>query len=152
MSAQVIFLQNIKGVAQIGDVKKVADGYARNFLLPGKMAVLATPQNLKQIEALKQKRLLAIEKDKETVKELAKKLADFILVIERAASEEGTLYDGLDAAEISAHLKKSSFGLEPETILLPKRLKKIGAYEVPVDLGYDQKVNLKIEIKKLTDS
>ena len=53
---RVIFLQNIKGVAQMGDIKTVADGYARNFLLPRKLAKGATPQSLKEAELLKQKR------------------------------------------------------------------------------------------------
>lgn len=146
--AQVIFLQNIKGVAQIGDVKNVADGYARNFLLPKELAILATEKNMKTVEALKQKRLLAVEKDKETAVQLAEKLKTFVLKIERAASEEGTLYDGLDAAEVSAYLKKQGFGVEPEAVLMPEPIKKLGSYETAVDLSYGIKTILKIEIKK----
>ncbi|MDO8495820.1 MAG: 50S ribosomal protein L9 [bacterium] len=149
--ANVIFLQNIKGVAQIGDVKKVADGYARNFLFPRKLAVLATEAALRTVESLKEKRLIALEKDKETTRSLAEKLQEFTLKIERAASEEGTLYDGLDAAEVSSYLKKNQFNLEPETVLLQEPIKKVGEYSVEVDLGYEIKTTLKIEVKKLED-
>lgn len=146
--ASVIFLQNIKGVAQIGDVKKVADGYARNFLFPRKMAILATPQALKTVEQLKQKRMAALEKDKATTHALAETLAKFVLTVERAANEEDTLYDGLDIAEISNYLKKNQFGIEPEQILLTEPIKKIGEYEVELNLGFEIKTRLKIIVKR----
>lgn len=149
--ASVIFLQNIKGVAQVGDVRSVADGYARNFLFPRKLAILATEKTLKTVEALRQKRLEALEKDKETTRTLAEKLKDFTLEITRATSGEGTLYDGLDAVEISGYLKKKHFFVEPEGILLQEHIKKVGQYEIEVDLGFEIKTTLKIEVKKLEE-
>ncbi|MBI2676993.1 MAG: 50S ribosomal protein L9 [Candidatus Yanofskybacteria bacterium] len=146
--ARVVFLQNIKNVAQVGDVKNVADGYARNFLLPRKLAVLANKTAMKAVEDLKQKRLLAIEKDKELTGQLAEKIKSFMLVIERVTNEEGTLYDGVNAVEISSALKKAGFAIEPESIPLDGLIKKIGLYETEVDLGYDIKTNLKFEVKK----
>lgn len=146
--ARVIFLQNIKGVALIGDIKNVADGYARNFLLPRKLAVLATPQTLKQAEVLKQKRALTIEQEKEAAKATAEKLKDFILTIERLINEEGTLYDGVDSTEISKYLKKAGFNLEPESILLKEPIKKVGEHETEVELDKDLKATLKIHIIK----
>lgn len=146
--ARVIFLQNIKGVALVGDVKNVADGYARNFLLPRKLAVLATPQTLKQAEVLKQKRALAIEQEKEAAKIMAEKLKDFVLNIERVANEEGTLYDGVDGAEISRYLKKAGFNLEPESVLLKEPIKKVGEHETEIELDKDLKAALKITITK----
>src|SRR3989338_424129 len=104
--AKVIFLQNIRNVAQIGDIKEVADGYARNFLLPRKLAVLANDSNLKISEQLKQKRALESQKEESMIAGLIEKLANYTLSIERAANEDGTLYDGLDPAEISGQLKK----------------------------------------------
>lgn len=146
--AQVIFTQNIRGVAQMGDIKKVADGYARNFLFPRKMAVLATPDNLKQVKVLKQKRMETLEKDKETTKALAEKIQNTTLEIARAASEEDTLYDGLDAAEISAYLKKQNLGIEPEAVLLKEPIKKLGEFSVELDLGYDLKASLKVMVRR----
>src|SRR3989344_3463544 len=146
--AQVIFLQNIKGMAQIGDVKKVADGYARNFLFPRKLAVLATPQTLKSVEQLKKKRMVALEKDQATTRALATTLEKFVLTVERAANDEETLYDGLDIAEISAYLKKNQFGIEPEQVLLKEPIKKIGEYAVELSLGFEVKAHLKIIVKR----
>jgi len=149
--ARVIFLQNIRNVAQIGDIKEVADGYARNFLLPRKLAVLATANTLKMAEQLKQKRDLETKKEEEMMAQLTEKLNGYTLEIERAASEEGTLYDGLDAAEISGQLKKQNFPIEPEQVILEAALKKIGSHEVQIEFSKDKKVTLKVDIKKLAE-
>ena len=149
--AKVIFLQNIRNVAQIGDIKNVADGYARNFLLPRRLATLATDNNINMAEQLKKKRALIAQKEEETVEQLLTKLKDYHLEIERAASEEGTLYDGLGAAEISASLKKNSFDIEPEQVILEASIKKIGPHEVEISFGKNKKITLKIDIKKQAD-
>ncbi|MDP3731042.1 MAG: 50S ribosomal protein L9 [bacterium] len=149
--AKVIFLQNIRNVAQIGDIKEVADGYARNFLLPRKLAVLATDNTLKIAGQLKEKRVLEAQKEESMVAGLIEKLANYTLNIERAANEDGTLYDGLDSAEISGYLKKGHFFIEPEQVILEAPLKKTGAHEVEVEFGKNKKATLKIEIKKLAE-
>lgn len=149
--ARVIFLQNIRNVAQIGDVKEVADGYARNFLLPRKLAVLATDKSLKMAEQLKQKRELEAQKEESLIAELMEKLDSFTLEAERAANEDGTLYDGLDSVEISGQLKKNGYAIEPEQVILEAPLKKIGSHQAEVKFGKNQKVTLKVEIKKLAE-
>lgn len=146
--ASVIFLQNVKGVAQIGDVKNVTDGYARNFLLPRNLAKLATPGTLKETEKLRQKRELVSAREKETSGLLAEKLGSYFLKIEKMANNEGTLYDGLDSVEISHHLKKEGYKIEPEAVKLDHPIKKIGDYEVKIDLGYDTEAGLKISVSK----
>ena len=149
--AKVIFLQNIRNVAQIGDIKEVADGYARNFLLPRKLAVLATDNTLKVAEQLKGKRVLEAQKEENMIAGLIEKLTNYTLSIERAANEDGTLYDGLDPAEISGYLKKEHFLIEPEQVILEAPLKKTGAHEVEIEFGKNKKATLKIEIKKLAE-
>lgn len=146
--AKIIFLQNIKGVAQIGDIKDVADGYARNFLIPGNFAKLATPSALKEAEILKQKRKQVIEKEAQENKMLAEKLNKLTLDIEKNANEEGTLYDSLDTAEISTNFKKRGFKIEPEDIKLEAPIKLIGEYEVTIDLGQKITAQLKIKVVK----
>ena len=146
--ANVIFLHNIKGVAQIGDVKKVADGYARNYLFPRNLAVLATAAELKKVGQLKAKRQAETEREAETSRAMATKLEGFVLNIERIASEEGTLYDGLDQTEISHFLKKNGFGVDPEFVLMEEHIKKIGEYEVDLDLGHEVNAKLKVNITK----
>ena len=79
------------------------------------------------------------------------KLSGYTLEVERAASEEGTLYDGLAAAEISAQLKKEHFPIEPEQIIMEAALKKIGSHEVMIEFSKDKKATLKVEIKNLAE-
>ncbi len=150
--AQVIFLQNIKGVAQIGDIKNVSDGYARNFLLPRKMARLSTPSALREAEILRKKREFLLVQEKEDSKVLAEKLSSYALKIEKLTNEEGTLFDSVDAAEISQHLKKQGFKIEPESIKLEKPIKTAGEYDITADLGYNIKAVLKINIVKKNEN
>lgn len=91
---------------------------------------------------------MAIEKDKETAKQIAEKLRSFTLTILRVVNEEGTLYDGVNAAEVFSALKKEGFAIEPESVLLAEPIKKVGTYETEVDLGYEIKAKLKVEVKK----
>lgn len=146
--AKVIFLQNIRGVAQIGDLKTVADGYARNFLLPRKLAVLASPSALKKAETLKQQRQKLLVQEKADAQILAQQIEKLTLAVTRAANEEGTLYDGLDSAEIARDLKKEGFNLEPEQIELERPLKNIGFHEITIKLRPEMETKLKVEIKK----
>lgn len=146
--ASVIFLQNIKGVAQIGDVKKVADGYALNFLLPRKLAKLSTPVSLKEADELRKKRGVVIAQEKEQIKLIAEKFASLTLKIEKITNDEGTLYASVDAPEISASLKKEGFKIEPEAIIIEKPIKIIGEHEVEVNFGFDVKSKLKISVSK----
>lgn len=146
--ANVIFMQNIKGVAQIGDIKKVVDGYARNFLLPRKLAKLATPASLKEAEGLRKKRELVAIQEKEQIKLLAEKFGSFLLKVEKIANNEGTFYDSLDAPEISYYLKKEGFKIEPEAIKIEKPIKTIGEHEIEINFGSDIKSKLKISVTK----
>ena len=94
---RVIFLQNIKGVAQIGDIKNVSDGYARNFLIPKNLAKPATAEAEKQAEILKKKRESENLTNKESAVELAKTLEGFVLEVTEDANEEGHLYGSVNA-------------------------------------------------------
>src|SRR3989344_6522231 len=97
---KVLFLQNIKGVAQIGDIKEISDGYARNFLLPRKLAKAATSEVAKESEGLKQKRELMDSKNKVAAEEMAKRLEGASLEMNEGANTEGHLYGSIDAKKI----------------------------------------------------
>lgn len=146
--AKVILLQNIKGVGQIGDVKNVASGHARNFLIPQNLAKLATPASLKEVEALEKKKGKIAKKEKEKNKEIAEKIKDFLLTVEKNVNEEGTLYDKLDVVEISSLLKRGRFKIEPEDIKLEAPVKSLGDYEILINLGHGISAQLKIKVIK----
>jgi len=146
--AKVIFLKNIKNVAQIGDVKEVSDGYARNYLFPNDMAKLATPEALGEAVELQKKRDIVLAEEKEEKKVNAEKLNSSTLTLERLTNEEGTLYDGIDAPEISNAMKDAGFNIDPEEINLEGHIKQIGEYTVEVNLDDDITANVKISVVK----
>lgn len=144
---KVILKQDIKKVGKIGEVVKVSDGFARNFLIPQGKAVIFTPGSLKQIEYLKKKEIDKREKELREAKSLAEKLAQISLEIKVKAGEKDKLFGSVTAKDI-AELLATNYGLEIDRkkIDLEEPLKKLGVYEIPLNLykgvGGKIKVNL----------
>lgn len=143
---RVIFLQNIKGVAQIGDIKNVANGYARNFLFVKNLARPATADAEKQAETLKLKRKKQHETDKEAAVELAKKLEGMTLGLTEDANEEGHLYGSVNEKKIAHALKERGIAVKEENINLLQHLKTVGEHEVELDLHPEVKSKIKVTI------
>jgi large subunit ribosomal protein L9 len=141
---RVIFLQNIKGVAQIGDIKEVADGYARNFLIPKNIAKPATADIQKQLEALKKKVELEDIANKEKAIQLAKILDAFVLKIAEDANEEGHLYGSINAKRIAEELMKNKIEIKEDFINLTKPIKAIGEYEIELKLHPEIKTKIRV--------
>jgi large subunit ribosomal protein L9 len=156
---KVIFLQNVKGVAQIGDIKTVSDGYARNFLLPHNMAKPATQDAEKQAEVLKSKREKQYGTDKEAALDLAKKLdglalsssKGMTLELKEDANEEGHLYGSVNAKVVAKYLKSKGVNLKEEYINLLHPLKTVGEHEVELDLHPEVKAKIKILVSANLD-
>jgi large subunit ribosomal protein L9 len=145
---RVIFLQNIKGVAQIGDIKSVSDGYARNFLLPKNLAKPATAEAEKQAEILKKKRESENLTSKEGAVELAKTLEGFAMELTEDANDEGHLYGSVNAKVIAEELAKNKIKIKEDSINLPEPIKTIGEHEVEIELHPEVKIKIKINVLK----
>ncbi len=145
---RVIFLQNIKGVAQIGDIKNVADGYARNFLFVKKMAVPATTNATKIVTELKLKREKQSETNKEQALDLIKKMSDITLELAEDANEEGHLYGSINEKKIIHALKDRGVIIKEDQINMPQHLKTIGEHEVEIELHPEVKTKIKVLITK----
>lgn len=143
---RVIFLENIKNVAQIGDIKNVADGYARNFLLPRNLAKQATAQSEKEAEMLKQKHAATAQARKERAESLAKSLGGFTLETVVEANEEGHLYGSISAEDISTLLKRNKFDISEDEVNLAEPLKAIGEYDIELELHPEVKTSLKLRV------
>jgi large subunit ribosomal protein L9 len=143
---RVIFLQNIKGTARIGDVKNVADGYARNFLIPKNLARPATAEAEKQAEVLRKKRESENLADKDNAAELAKTIEGLVLEITEDVNEEGRLYGSINAKRIARELAKNKIKIKEGLINLPEPIKAIGEYEVEVELHPEVKTKIKVKI------
>ena len=132
---KVLFLKNIKGVAQIGDIKDVSDGYARNFLLPNKLATAATGDSLKQAETLKNKRKTQIIEDQRHAEAMMEKLKDATVELIESANSEGHLYGSVDEKQIADAIKKAyHLALSIDQIKLPHHLKTTGDHQVTIQL------------------
>jgi large subunit ribosomal protein L9 len=145
---EIILRQTIDTLGRAGQVVKVADGYARNFLLPRKLAYTVTPGNLKVIEAERQNLLRkeATQKnDAEKLKELIEKLE---LVIRRKTGEHDALYGSVTNADVAEELEKKGYEIEKRKIHMDDHIKALGAFEIPVRLFKDVTALVKLKVER----
>ncbi len=141
---KVILTENIKGLGQIGEAREVKNGYARNFLMPRKLAVLATDENLKKIDELKKGKALAFEQEIEKAKGVAGRLAGLRLLVETAGDEKGNLYAAVNSKKLCDALKEKGVETEPEYIL-SEPIKKSGIHGVLFKY-YDIEAPFEVEV------
>ncbi len=144
MEVQVILRKDVEKLGKVGDVVTVKAGYARNYLLPQGVAYPVTPDNLKRIEAEKERARQEEERRLEEIKSFGEKLASTSVTIE-AKAEEGRLF-GSVTAQMVAEALKAERGLEipVKAVRLEHPLKEIGVYDVPIHLHPGVEVNLKV--------
>jgi len=132
---KVIFLQDVPNVAQAGDVKEVADGYGRNFLIPRKLATLATPQVTSQAETRAQKMEARLSAE---LKELASQLEGKEVSLKARAGAKDRLYGSITSADIAAELNNTTgLDIDKRKIELDEPIRQLGSYEIAIRLGRD---------------
>ncbi len=143
---EVILREDVAKLGHRGEIIKVAEGYARNFLLPRKLAVAATPGNKKVIEQEKSAavRREAVERDQSQL--LAKQLEGVSVTVSRKAGEADQLYGSVTNADIADALHAKGFNIDRRKIHLPEPIKILGEFEVPLHLHRDVNVNVKVQI------
>lgn len=143
---KVILNENIETLGHIGDIVKVAPGYARNYLLPKKLAVPATEGNTKAFEHAK--RQLAYKKNKafESAKLLAEKLGTQIVALTHKAGEEGKLFGSVTNMEIAAFLKDKGFDIDRKKIVLEDSIKNIGEYSAKIKIHPEVTATIKVNV------
>ena len=143
---KLILNENIEHLGHIGDIVKVAPGYARNYLLPKGLAVEATEKNAKALEHVK--RQMAYKKDKalESARNLGAKLAETLIVLQHKAGDEGKLFGSVTNMEIAAFLKAKGFDIDRKTILLAEPIKHVGEFEVVVKVHPEVSATLKVTV------
>lgn len=144
--AQVILKETIDSLGIIGSEVKVADGYARNYLLPLGKAVLATPQNRRVIEQARAKFEQQIVKEKAIAEEMAKTLATVAVTIEGKVSDEDNLYGSITVRDILQALAGSEVKVEKRMLLLKEPIKKLGTYKVPVRIYAGVEPEITVEV------
>lgn len=144
----VILKENVENLGRIGDVVKVADGYARNFLIPNRKVVAASEKNLSAIEH--QKKMLEKKRasEKLSAEETAKKIAGFTCNISRKTGEKDKLFGSVTANDIADALKAGGIEVEKRSIHIPTPIKALGVHTVEIKLLPEVIANLKVWVVK----
>ncbi len=148
---EVILREHVEHLGRRGDVVKVADGYARNYLLPRNLALPVTEGNRRRIEherKLAEQRELA---EKSAAEATAARLNEVVCEIKRRVGEEDALYGSVTAADIAACLAEKDFEIEKRRIHLDEPLKQLGEFAVPIRLHRDVTAHVKVVVAKLED-
>src|SRR5262245_13355642 len=143
---EVILRDHVENVGKRGEVVKVADGYARNYLLPRKLALVATPGNLKQVERERVKLDFKEAQEKTSAEAIAARMGMIEIVISRKVGETEALYGSVTSADIAEALAKKGFDIDKRKIGLREPIKKLGDVTVPVKLHREVVVQMPIRV------
>ncbi|MDP3879006.1 MAG: 50S ribosomal protein L9 [Dehalococcoidales bacterium] len=144
---KVVFLQDVPGAARAGQVKEVADGYGRNFLIPRKLALLASAQAVKVAEEQFARRVRTQAQTEAELVELASQLDGKEINLQARAGSHDRLYGSITAADISAELEKATgVVVDKRKIELDESIHQVGSYEVAIRLGKDIVPRIKVTV------
>jgi large subunit ribosomal protein L9 len=144
---KVILMTDVPALGQRGETRDVANGYARNFLLPRKLAVPATPANLKNVEHLKRQRAREEDRALELAKATAGRIEGLTLAVTARASDDGRLYGSVSPQDVVAFLEKHEVSVEKRRVVMDEPIKAVGDYKVPVRLHGDVTAALTVTVK-----
>ena len=143
---EVILREHLDNVGRRGDIVKVSDGYARNYLLPRKLALPATEGNRKHIERERAKFEAREAADQKAAEALAAGMANVEVIIARKVGETEALYGSVTTADIVEALRKKGFELDRRKLQLAESIKKIGETDVPVKLHREVTTTIKVKV------
>jgi large subunit ribosomal protein L9 len=143
---EVILREHVDNLGQRGEIVKVADGYARNYLLPRKLALLVTEGNKKQIERERAKFDAKEAEEKKIAEAMAARLATAEVVIARRVGETEALYGSVTAADVAEALAAKGFEIDRRRLQLADPIKKVGESSIPVKLHRDVTATVKVKV------
>jgi large subunit ribosomal protein L9 len=143
---EVILREHVDNLGRRGELVKVADGYARNYLLPRKLALLATEGNKKQIERERAKLDVKDAEEKKVAEALAARLSEVEIVIARKVGETKALYGSVTTADIADGLKAKGFDIDRRMLQLAEPIKQLGEISVPLRLNRDVTTPIKVKV------
>jgi large subunit ribosomal protein L9 len=145
---QIILQEDVDKLGTRGQLVEVAEGYARNFLLPRKFAIEATPNNMKRLDKMR----AAFAKKEATEKDAAQKLAELLagvsLEFVRRTGENDHLFGSVTSGDIAESLEAKGYHIDKKKIVLAEPIKALGDFEVPVKLHREITATLKVRVKK----
>ena len=145
---QIILQEDIEKLGNRGQVVEVAEGYARNFLLPRKLALEASPGNMKRLEKMRAAFAKKAAVEIADAQKLAELLAGVSLEISRKSGESDQLFGSVTSADISDALAAKGYTIDRRKIQLAEPIKLIGNFDIPIKLHRDVTANLKLTVRK----
>lgn len=147
----VILTENVKGLGNMGDVVKVKPGYARNFLVPNKLAVEASTRNLNELEHHRRQLTRKAEKLSQEASVLKGRIEALECVLAHRAGDEGKLFGSVTSMEIEAALAAKGVEIDRRKILLEQPIKSLGSHEVEIKLNAGVSATLKVNVTKAAE-
>ena len=149
---EVILRETIDTLGRAGQVVKVSPGYARNYLLPRKLAYPATPGNLKVIEFERQSLIRKEAKQKGEADQLKALLDAVEITIRRKVGEQKSLYGSVTNSDVADELEKKGFQIEKRKIHMDDHIKELGEYSIPIRLFKDVTAAVKLKVEPETEA
>lgn len=144
---EVVLLEDVKTLGKKGQIVKVNDGYARNFILPKKLGIEATAKNLNDLKLKKANEARLTAEQLEAAKELAAKLSEASITLSIRAGEGGRAFGSVSGKEIAAAIQSQlGIDIDKKKLVLPDPLKTFGSHEVPVKLHKDVTAKLTVKV------
>ena len=143
---EVILREHMDNLGRRGEVVKVADGYARNYLLPRKLALLVTDGNKQQIERERGKFEAREQEEKKVAEAMAARLSGVEIQIARKVGETEVLFGSVTSADIAAALAAKGFEIDRRRLTLREPIKKLGEYDIPLRLHPDVTIPIKVKV------
>jgi large subunit ribosomal protein L9 len=143
---EVILREHVDNLGQRGEIVRVADGYARNYLLPRKLALVATEGNKKQIERERAKFDAKELEEKKVAEAVAARMANVEIVITRKVGETEALYGSVTSADIAEALAAKGLDIDRRKLQLQEPIKRLGEFDVPIKLQRDVTAQIKVKV------
>jgi large subunit ribosomal protein L9 len=145
---RIVLRETVEKLGRRGDIMKVADGFARNYLLPKKLAFEATDANLKRIEQERKVREVQESRERQDAQSLADRISQLSLTAVRKVGENEALYGSVTNADVAEMLEKEGFSVDKRKILLDEPIRALGIYDVAVKLHHDVTASIKVWVVK----
>jgi large subunit ribosomal protein L9 len=145
---KIILLDDVPKLGRRGEVRDVSDGYARNFLLPQKLALNATAGNLKNLESIKAGQESRAARMRSESDRQAQAIEELTFAQSRQASDEGRLFGSVGKADVADFLARSGISVERRKIMLDEPIKALGEFSVPIRLHADVTAHLKVTVTR----
>ena len=143
---EVILREHVDNLGKRGEIVKVADGYARNYLLPRKLALLATEGNTKQIEREREKFEAKEAEEKKGADAMAARMSGLEIAIPRKVGENEVLFGSVTTSDIAAALGAKGFEVDRRKLQLHEPIKKLGEFDVPLKLHREVVATVKVKV------